>query len=318
MIKRNIYKKLKQLFYQDKLVFMLIYPLKVIWDIIRFRLLPDSLFLSLLYKRIHGKLPDLKNPSGLNEKILWLKLHEKGDLMTDCADKYKVREYIKKVAGEKYLIPLVMETRYPEKITPENLPEYPVIVKTNHNSGGNQIIYDKRSADYGQLHSQLKELLKRNFYYITKEYQYKNIERRIIVEKLLTDESNSLPMDYKFHCFNGTVQFIQLDIDRFTNHKRNFYDSQWNLLPFTWCPLEKGRPIWGNADKDFKAPEKLDEMINLAQKLATPFKYARIDLYYFKEQVYFGEITFHHGSGNEVFLPSIFDNTYGQLLKLNP
>lgn len=297
---------------------MLIYPFKIIWDIIRFRILPDSLFLSLLYKRIHGKLPDLKNPSGLNEKILWLKLHEKGDLMTDCADKYKVRDYVKKVVGEKYLIPLIMETKDPEKITPECLPKYPFIIKTNHNSGGNQIIYDKSMINYQQLHSQLTKLLKHNFYYITKEYQYKNIERRIIVEKLLVDENNSLPMDYKFHCFNGAVQFIQLDIDRFTNHKRNFYDPRWNLLPFTWCPLEKGIPIWGNTDKLLKAPEKLDEMIQVAQQLSAPFRYARIDLYYFKEHVFFGEITFHHGSGNEVFLPSYFDIIYGQLLKINP
>ena len=295
----------------------MIFPLKKIYDLIRFIILPDAIFLSLNYKRIHGKTLDIKNPKLLSEKIQWLKLHDRRDILTECADKFKVREYVKNKIGDQYLVPLLYETKFIERISMEILPDFPAIIKTNHNSGGNIIIRNKNEANIKLIKKQLRILLKENFYYTTKEWQYKNIEKRIIVEKLLIDNNGNLPMDYKFHCFNGKVEFIQLDVDRFTNHKRNFYDLNWNLLPFSWCPHKEGIPIWTNSDKEFPAPSSLQEMVHISQTLAVNFIYARIDLYYFSNCIYFGEITFHHGSGNEIFDPLKYDEIYGDRLILD-
>jgi hypothetical protein len=287
-----------------------------LFDIFRFRILPDAAFLKIHYGQVHHKELNLKNPVLLNEKIQWLKLHNDIHLLTMCADKFKVRDYVKNKVGPQYLIPLVYETKDLRTINASTLPDYPVIIKTNHNSGGNIIVRDKTQLDYPQIHKKLKRLLKENFYYTTKENQYKNIERRIIVEKLLVDESGNVPMDYKFHCLNGKVEFIQMDVDRFTNHKRNFYDIHWNLLPFSWCPHIDGKPIWENSDRVFKAPETLSQMIEIAEKLATDFNYVRVDLYYHIGKVYFGELTFHHGGGNEIFNPLEYDEIFGQKLHL--
>jgi hypothetical protein len=112
--------------------------------------------------------------------------------------------------------------------------------------------------------------------------------------------------------------FIQVDVDRFTNRKRDFYDSQWNLLPFSWCPWKEGKPVWVNSGLLHEAPKLLPKMIQISEKLAANFIYARIDLYYFKEKIYFGEITFHHGSGNEIFDPLIYDEIFGKKLVLKP
>lgn len=307
---------LEKHYYKNALVHFLLFPFKAIYDTYRFRLILDSVFLASHFKKIHGKNLDLNNPSTLSEKIQWLKINERRKILEDCADKYKVRAYVKDCIGEEYLIPLLYETKNPGTISPEILPDFPVIIKTNHNSGGNIIVHDKTKVNFKEIQKRLRKLLKENFYYTTKEWQYKNIERRIIVEKLLIDEDGNLPMDYKFHCFNGHVEFIQLDVDRFTNHKRDFYDVNWKLLPFSWCPHRNGNAIWENSDRNLKAPSQLREMILVSEKLSREFIYSRIDLYFFMEKIYFGEITFHHGSGNEIFNPLKYDEIYGQRLNI--
>lgn len=281
--------------------------------------MPDSIFIKRQFKIIHGKKLNLKSPESLSEKIQWLKLYDRDPILTQCADKFEVRKFVKEKAGEDILIPLVSYTDSPESILPASLPDFPVILKTNHNSGGNEIILDKNLVDYKKLHEKFRKLLKENFYHTTKEWQYKNISPRlIIIEKLLIDKDKNLPLDFKLHCMNGKVEFIQVDIDRFTNHKRNFYNINWELLPFSWCPHVNGAPIWINSDRKIERPEGLEKMIKIAEKLSGSFSYSRIDLYEFSGKVFFGEITFHHGSGNEIFTPADFDNYYGKKIVLSP
>lgn len=309
-------KFIKSLYYRYKLIHLLILPFKVVFDFFRFRILPDKAFLKKHFRQVHGRELNLENPVLLSEKIQWLKLNDNRPVLTLCADKYKVREYITEKIGSQYLVPLIFETKNPREIVADILPDYPVIIKTNNNSGGNIIVYHKDQTDYPHLHKKLLRLMHQNFYYTTKENQYKNIVPRIVIEKLLFDDQGNLPMDYKFHCFNGKVEFIQLDIDRFTNHKRNFYDVHWKLLPFTWSRHVDGKPIWENSDMKFTAPYSINEMISIAEILAKDFKYVRADLYYHLGKVYFGELTFHHGGGNEIFRPLEYDEIYGQKLQL--
>ena len=132
----------------------------------------------------------------------------------------------------------------------------------------------------------------------------------------MVNANGELPMDFKIHCFHGKVEVIQVDIDRFTNHKRNFYDASWNLLPFSWSLWKDVKPLW-DTGRNIEKPNNLDEMIIVAEKLSEAFKYVRIDLYDFDNRIYFGEITFHHGSGMETIFPKEWNYKLGDLLNLN-
>ena len=122
-------------------------------------LLSDKLFLKWKYKRRFGKKLDFKNPRTFNEKMQWLKLYERTPLHTLCADKYAVREYIKVVVGEEYLIPLLYHTEDIKDIKPENLPDIPFIIKTNHDSAGSIVIKNKEDADWKTIRKNLYKKL---------------------------------------------------------------------------------------------------------------------------------------------------------------
>ncbi|WP_250436306.1 ATP-grasp fold amidoligase family protein [Hanstruepera flava] len=269
------------------------------------------------YKASFKRLPDLDNPKTLNEKILWLKLHDRTDLHTKCADKLLVRSYVERVIGSKYLIPLYYHSSNINNLKPENFPnDKPYIIKTNHNSSGGFIVLDSQSVDWNLIRKKIKKLLKQNYYLESKEWQYKNIVPAFLAEKLLKDEKGELPFDYKFHCFNGRVETIQVDLDRFSDHRRNFYDRNWNLMPFTWSQWKNNKPLWPNGS-DIDKPANFQLMMELAEQLAKPFEYVRIDLYNVDGAIYFGEITFHHGGGCERIYPESWDLELGSKIDLS-
>jgi len=178
-------------------------------------------------------------------------------------------------------------------------------------------VHDKNQIDYSAIRNNLKKRLKENYYLKSKEWQYKNIKPLIIVEKLLLTKKGEIPMDYKVHCFNGKPHLIQVDIGRGTDeHYRNWYNIEWNRLPFKWSsPKEKGKRT-DPATFDVAKPKNLNEMISLSNKLSEPFDYVRIDWYDTMGKLYFGEITFHHDSGYQPILPPEWDIKLGNLVEL--
>lgn len=272
------------------------------------RLIPDETLVKQSFKRHMDYALDLENPQTLNEKINWLKLYNRKPLHTTVSDKYKVRAYVKEKIGEQYLIPLLYHTKNANDLRPENLPDTEFIIKTNHDSSGGVIVRDKSSVDWGAIRKRFKGLLKENHFYGTREWQYKNIEPRIVVEQLLKTEDGGIPNDYKFHCFHGKMVFLNLDLDRHSDERaRNLYDKDWNLLPCNW-----GRPN----GKNVAAPSNFEEMKRLAEKLAEEFIYVRVDFYSIKGKTYFGEITFHQSSGFRKFWQHECDEKFGKLLNL--
>ncbi|MEA1787685.1 ATP-grasp fold amidoligase family protein [Arenibacter sp. GZD96] len=275
---------------------------------LRSTLMPEKTLLKSRFKRILGYPLNLKNPKTFNEKINWLKINERTSLHTICSDKYAVREHVQKLIGSEYLIPLLLETKKPSDIVPDNLPDFPFIIKTNNDSGGGIIVWDKKKMDWAKIRRDLKNRLNTNYSIFGKgEWQYENIKPRIIVEKLMIDENNQIPSDYKLHYFNGKLIFTQVDIDRHNAHKRNLYDPNWKLLPCKWAH-ENGKTI--------EKPRKYEELKFISEKLAQNFTYVRIDVYVIKNNIYFGEITFHSGSGNERFMPQEWDRKLGDMLTL--
>ncbi len=269
----------------------------------------DEAYAKKVFLKRFGKELDLKNPKTFNEKIQWLKLNDRKSIHTICADKIAVRELVKSKIGEEYLIPLEKIFLKANDLKPENFPaHYPTIIKCNHNSGAYTIVKDVDSIDWDNERLKYSNLLKQNYYYQGREWQYKNIEPKILVEKLLFDSKGNVPNDYKIFCFKGKAKFIQVDIDRQKNHLRNFYDTSWNLLPIEL--------IYGKGD-DIEKPIKLDLMIELAGKLSENFPFARVDFYSLENEIYFGEITFHPEAGFGVFNDEKYDVELGNYLELD-
>ena len=279
--------------------------------------LPDKIILKHRFKKNMGKPLNLIEPRTLNEKINWLKLYNRTPLHTQCADKFAVREYISNKIGDSYLVPLYFHTKNPEHIIPENLYKLPCIIKTNHDSGGGIFIYKDADINWIEVQEKLKKRLNKNYYTISREWQYKNIEPRIIVEKLLQDRYGKIPLDYKFHCFNGSVRMIQVDLGRGTDkHFRNWYNTSWQREPYKWSSPKGLGKFTDPSDYEIPKPKNLNEMIKLSNILSEPFDYVRVDWYDVDDKLYFGELTFHHDGGSKPILPEKWDVNLGDELIL--
>lgn len=312
----SVGKIVKRLRYGSSLSFGTALVLHKIYVFFRYRLLSDRFYISKNFNSVFGYGLDLKNPQRLNEKIQWYKLHYKNPLITQCADKYEVRKHVSQTIGEEYLIPLVFHTQNYKELNANNLPDYPVIIKANHTAGTNHIVRDKRAVNWKSIETDCRWWLHLNYYYIDKEWQYNKIKPRIVIEKLLTDSNGQVPSDYKLHYFNGKFEFLQVDLDRFNLHKRNMYDKDWNLLPFTWSILDdQNYPVWDNG-RSVERPNNLELLIELGEKLAKPFPYVRVDFYILNDKIFFGELTFHHGGGYEQFTPTKWDLYFGKKVPL--
>ncbi|MDO4629109.1 MAG: ATP-grasp fold amidoligase family protein [Planctomycetia bacterium] len=261
-----------------------------------------------LYRLYHGYDFDWENPQLFNEKLAVRKLNP-DPRFSQLADKFTVREYVREKIGEQYLVPLFFEGMNFSVTNFERL-STPCVIKTAHGSGTNILVFDKPKMNAKNVVKQIKHFQKLQFGYREMEIFYNKIPPRVIVEKMLLDENGKIPNDYKFHCFRKTDGhaeiIVQVDFDRHVNHRRNLYDTQWNYIPMAY-----GYP--GDASQQIPRPEKLEEMLNVAEKLAEGFSYVRVDLYYVKEHIYFGELTFTHGSATEKFTPPEYNRIWGEM-----
>jgi len=271
----------------------------------------DKQFMEKAFKKRFHKFLDWEDPKTFQEKLQWLKLNHRNSLQTQCADKIAVRDYVTEKIGAQYLIPQLQILNNANDLVPENLPELPIIIKCNHNSAGYTIVKDKNSINWKKEQLKFRNLLKQNYYYQSREWQYKNIVPKIIIEKLLLDENNDIPFDYKFYCFNGEPESIHVSIKRNNIHYVTFFDLNWKVIPLKYRAYSNKMPV------NIPKPKKLNEMIRLSKKLAKDFPFARIDFYHNKDIIYFGEITFHPGSGLEFYMPEYYNKDLGELIDLN-
>ncbi len=271
------------------------------------RLLPDKTYIRLKYFSHFKKFPNLKNPQTFNEKLQWLKLHDRNPEYTKMVDKYEVREYIKEKIGEEYLIPLLGVWDSFDEIDFGKLPDQ-FVLKCTHDSGGLVICKDKEKLDIGKAKEKINASLKNNYYWDGREWPYKNVKPRIIAEKYMVDESGTELKDYKIFCFDGEPKVMFIATDRPHDTRFDFFDMEFNHLPFT-----NGHP---NADRELKKPDGFEEMIELSRTLSKGIKQSRIDFYDINGKVYFGEITFFHWSGLIPFEPEEWDYTLGSYINI--
>ncbi len=280
---------------------------RAVFNSLRYNKYTDERYTKQRFESVFGYPLNLKSPQTFNEKIQWLLLNDMDDFKTYCTDKYLVRNFIKTTIGERYLIPLIYQTNNPKDITPLKLPEYPVIIKTNHASGQVFIIKDKLEHDFKTTQQYLAYQLRQNFYHPFREKQYKNIKPRILVEELLQDEHGNIPKDYKVHCFNGRPTYIQVDTGRYVDQKRVIYDINWNHIDIKWKE-SKG--------EQEEKPLTLLEMLEVAKILSKKFIYVRVDLYEVDGSLFFGELTFTSGAGQQKFESLEVDKLWGDQLSL--
>ena len=299
---------LSKLYHGNKFFYFLLLPIKKLKDRVLFNKILDKRFIIKKYKNKFDYTPNIDSPSTFNEKIQHLKIFNRDTYRTQCVDKYRVRPIIEEKIGKEYLIPLVKQLDNVNELSVELIPDYPVIIKANHASGKVFIIKSKKDFNLSTIQKELSSQLKYNFYHALREWQYKKVKPCIIIEKLLMDEKGDVPNDYKIHCFNGKPHFIQVDTERFNDHKRAIYDTNWNKQDITWnFPRAQ----------DIPPPNNLPKMLDLAKKLSKEFDYVRVDLYEVDNKIYFGELTFTPGGGFEIFTPNSIDKEWGQLLNLS-
>lgn len=261
------------------------------------------------YLTFHKKL-NLDNPQTYNEKLQWLKLFDRREEYTQMVDKYEAKKYVANLIGEEYIIPTLGVYNSFDEIDFDKLPNQ-FVLKCTHNSGGIIICKDKKNLDVAKAKKQLEKWLKVNPYWKNREYPYKHVQPRIIAEQYMEDESGYELKDYKFFCFDGEVKCLFVATDRGNGNeetKFDFYDLDWNHLPFT-----NGHP---NSTKEIKKPIGFEEMVRLSQVLSKKIPHVRVDLYNINGKIYFGELTFFHWSGLTPFVPEKWDYIFGEWLKL--
>ena len=242
-----------------------------------------------------------KEPITFNQKIQFRKLYDDNPLYSICADKYRVREYVKEKIGEEYLIPLYLVT---DKLTEEQWEKLPssFVAKANHNSGPVQIVKDKSKVNKKEIIKELNNQLKLDYGILSMEKYYSDIPRKIIVEKFLKDNIE----DYKFNCFNCG----KIILERVT--KASELSNMYN--PYSWEQLNF---TTGNEIdlKKYEKPKNLEKMIKIVKKLSEDFEYVRVDLYNIDGKIYVGELTFCESSGFGKFTDEKWDYEFGNYWK---
>lgn len=270
----------------------------------------DELFVKWKYYLNFHKRLHLDNPQTYNEKLQWLKLYNHHEEYTKMVDKYEAKRYVASIIGEEYIIPTYGVYNSFEEIDFTSLPKQ-FVLKCTHNSGGVFICKDKAFFDIERARKQVNKWLKKNPFWKNREYPYKNVKPRIIIEQYMEDESGYELKDYKFFCFDGTAKYIFVASDRGKNNeetKFDFYDMERILLPFS-----NGHP---NSNKLMKKPLNFDKMIELSERLSQGIPHVRVDLYNINGRIYFGELTFFHWSGLVPFVPEKWDYEFSRWLKL--
>lgn len=299
--------KIRDYFYKSKKLLVYKILFKTMSNAIINKMIPSRLWLKVEYYTRINKDLNLLNPQTFNEKLQWLKLYDRNPQYIEFVDKLEVRKYISKTIGEDYLIPLIGVWDKFEDIDFDKLPNQ-FVLKPTHTSGNVFICKDKSAIDYLKLEKEINDWLKREYYWVHREWPYKNVKPRIICEKFMVDESGVELKDYKYFCFNGEPKAMFVATDRGIDTRFDFYDMQFNHLPFM--------QHYKNSIKKINKPAGFDEMVILAKTLSKGVPHIRVDFYDIKGKIYFGELTFYHFSGFEKFEPEIYDQIFGNWLVL--
>lgn len=260
------------------------------------KLFSDTFYTKIVYWDMFKKKINLNNPSTFNEKIQWLKLNDRKAIYTTLVDKYEVKQYVANKIGKEYVVPtLGLYDRFNE-IDFDSLPNK-FVIKCTHDSGGIYIVKDKSTFNKQDAKKLIDKYLSRNYYYAWREWPYKNVKPRILIEPYIEDRYYGELLDYKVYAFSGDCDYVMVCFDRFkSTPKFVYYDKQWNIMKsFSKDGLQYGDII------KLKKPDNLNKMFEFASVLSIDIPFVRVDFYEANGSLFFGEMTFYPSSG--------FDNT---------
>lgn len=274
---------------------------------------PDEVYLRHAFKANMGFPPDLEHPRRFNEKLQWLKLHDRRPEYAAMVDKYEAKAYVQARIGERYVVPTYGLWDFPDEIDFGTLPSQ-FVLKCTHDCGGSVICRDRGRFDEGAAHRTLAKALKRRYYMQWREWSYKFVKPRIIAEKYLEDDTSRQGLgltDYKFYCFNGEPLYLYVStgLEDHTTARISFLTMDWRFAPFR-------RADFASFDVLPPQPSHFGEMVAIARRLSEGLAFLRVDLYQVDDRVYFSELTFYPCGGMMPFEPDEWDFTFGSLLKL--
>lgn len=296
-----------------KLTFLLLHPRDLLLHLTFYvsKYFHDETYVKLQFLIKYGRVLHLDAPKTFREKLQWLKLYYHHPDMPMMVDKHAVKKYVTDEVGSKYIIPELGVYERFDDIDFSQLPEK-FILKCTHDSGSYVIVHDKSSFLHSKVFKQAKHRIEkglgRNYFFIHREWPYKSLKPRILIEELLEDKDCDCLTDYKFFCFNGIPRIMYVSHDIAKQAHTDFFDMDYNHLP-----LRMKDP---NSENPPEKPLEFEEMKHLAQILSKGLPHVRVDFYVVNHHVYFGEMTFFHNGGLFPIYPEEWDRTLGDMLQL--
>lgn len=271
--------------------------------------MPDRWYLAMRYREKLHCWPNLRAPQLYTEKIQWLKLYDRKPQYTKMVDKYEAKAYIADIVGEEYIIPTYGVWDSFDEIDFESLPNR-FVLKCTHNSGGVVVCLDRETFDIGKARQIIESCLAKNYYWHSREWQYKNVKPRIIAEEYLydTDHPDDSIMDYKFLCFDGEPRLLYYAEENTDDPYSDIYDMDFQKLDLQFP--EPNSPVIASK------PEHFEKMKELARKLSKGFPHLRVDFYDVNGKLYVGELTFYHCAGIFEIRPEKWDRILGDWITL--
>lgn len=274
------------------------------------KFLSSETYIRILWYLRYGRKIDLKNPKTFNEKTQWLKLYDHNELYPALVDKSLAKKYIADKIGEEYIIKTIWEGTSPYDIPYDDLPNK-FVIKCTHGSHCNIICKDKSTLDKNKTNKTIKKWLKTNWFWYGREWVYKDLKPRIMIEEYMEDYKYKELVDYKFYCFNGIPKVIDVCTQRYSKKVmcETYMDENWNYLGFV--------TVGNGSIPDIEKPKNFDLMKEIAISLSQGFKFIRVDLYEINGKVYFGELTFYSASGFEELEPEEWNRKMGDMIDLS-
>lgn len=270
---------------------------------------PDETHLKLLHRAILGERLDLGNPRTFSEKLQWLKLYDRNPLYTTLVDKHAVKSWVAERIGDEHIVKTLATWHNSDDITLDDLPNR-FVLKTNHDCGGVVVCKDKRTFDLPAAKRLLKRHLDRNYYYISREWPYKNVRPLVFAEEYLEDAEGGGLTDYKLYRFNNGRIVTLVCEDRFSGNgfKKTYFDEEWRFME-----LHEGGYA---ANPLHPAPRHFREMKEMANILADGMPFCRVDFFEANGRCYFGEMTFYAAGGFCLFDPAEWNEIFGSWIDL--
>lgn len=273
-------------------------------------LLNDESYLRILYKYKTSKKLNLNNPVTFNEKLQWLKIHNRNDIYTIMVDKYEAKKYVASIIGEEFIIPTLGIYDHFNDIDFSVLPNQ-FVMKCTHDSGGLVICRDKSKLDLQSAKQIINKSLKNNYYNYGREWPYKNVKPRIIIEKYMQDDNYESIRDYKFFCFSGIpkIMYLSEGLEDHSTATMSFFDMDFNI---TSCKRKDYNLFKYKPEK----PKNFEKMKDFSKILSKDIPHLRVDFYEINGHLYFGELTFFTCSGFVPFESEEWDLKMGEWIKL--